>query len=81
MQDFQKGVHGTECREWVWEGGSSENKPVLKIVLVMTWQHKYVQLSGNNHALLICSRIGVVMTLVFELWHSIIVVRCKHASF
>ena len=53
----------------------------IRMALVMTLQHKYIQLNGNNHTLLIRSRTGVVMTLVFELQPSIIVSRCKHASF
>ena len=75
---------GLSAGSVVWEGGSSENKPVfenIRMALVMTLQHKYIQLNGNNHTLLIRSRIGVVMTLVFELQPSIIVSRCKHASF
>ena len=57
-------------------GGSSEIQPGfenVRMALVMTLQHKYIQLSGNNHALLIRSRIGVVMMLAFELRPSTIV--------
>ena len=48
---------------------------------MITSNHKYVQLSGSNSILPICIRIGVVVTLGFELWPSIIIARCKYTSF
>jgi len=67
-------------------GKSSENIHVpflesLRMVLVISSHYKYVQLSSCNHGLPTSSRIGVVMTLVFKLWPSIIIVRRKHVSF
>ena len=60
-QDFQRGVRGTERRGWVWERGlsqlkhiRSENVPVfesLRMALVITSHHKYVQLNASNHVL------------------------------
>ena len=41
-----------------------------RMALVITSHHKYVQ--DSNRALAIHSRIGVVMTLLLELWPSII---------
>jgi len=61
----------------------SENIPVfesLRMALVITSHHKYVQLSASNHVLLIPSRIGVVMT-AHKLWPGIIVTILKHTSF
>ena len=44
----------------------------LRMALVITLHHKYIQLSGSNHALPIHSRIGVVIMLTLELCLSII---------
>ena len=69
-QDFQKGGSWDQVQGVVQEGGSSENIPVfenIRMALVMTLPHKYIQLSGSNHALLIRSRIGMDMMLVLEL--------------
>ena len=65
--------------------GSSENIlffESLRMALVITSHHKYVQLSGSNHTLPICSsRVGVVMMLGFEFWPSMIIARHKYMSF
>ena len=66
---------GSGCRRH----RSAENIPVFeRMALVITLYHKYVQLSDSNHALPIRSRIGVVMTLVLELWP---IAKRKHVSF
>jgi len=58
------------CRFWKPKNGRGDNFA------------SYIHLlSGNNRALPICSRIEVVMTLVLEVWHSMIVARCKHTGF
>jgi len=69
-QDFQKGGSWDHVQGVVQEGGSSENIPDfenIRMALVMTSPHKYIQLSSSNHALLIRSRTGMVMMLLFEL--------------
>ena len=63
--------------------GSSENIPIFesqRMALVITLQHKYIQLSGSDRTLPTCSRIGVVMLLGLELCPSIIIARCTYVS-
>jgi len=59
-------------------GGKLREYEYVRTALVMTLQHKYIQLSSSNHTLLIRSRTGTV--LAFKLWPNticIIVARCK----
>ena len=65
-------------------GGRSETLPYfesLRMALMITLHHKYVQLSSSNRVLPIHSRIGVVITLGLELWPSITIARPIYASF
>jgi len=41
----------------------------LRMALVITLHHKYIQLSGSNHTLPIHSRIGVVLSLGLGLYN------------
>ena len=69
---FRRGFVGPSAGGGCRGGASSENLPLfesLRMALVITLHHKYVQLSSSNHTIPICSRKGMVMVLEFNYSH------------